>query len=223
MDLCFLSSFTVLLLISLVFLYDAAVAVAATECRYVERKALQCVKKPQIILEGDVELAKKYCHDNSWHQAVDCLQDLMDVCPSDTMEGQRLRKYVNVDNTRKSVNYLCENLGAFDKHSGCIKEGHKEISLCTDREMKRFKQPNSKELDKMESLCQFTKIAFDCLEKVLEYRCGAEANNFLFNVMTGLLPTECQENGSATIHLPSGWTLLLISLANVFLYVAEQS
>lgn len=72
-------------------------------------------------------------------------------------------------------------------------------------------------------LFRFTKIAFECLEKVLEYRCGPEANNFLFNVMTGLLPTECQETGSATIHLPSGWTLLLISLANVFLYVAEQS
>lgn len=222
MDLCFLSSFTVLFLIFLVCLCDAVTA--ATECRYVDRKALQCVKKPQIILEGDVELAKKYCHDNSWHRVVDCLQDLMDACPLDTPEGEKLRKYVNVDNTRKSVNYLCENLGAFDKHSGCIKEGHKEISVCTEREIKRYdRQHNSKELDKMERLCQFTKIAFECFEKVLEYRCGPESNNFLFNVMTGLLPTECQEIGSATIHLPSGWTLLLISLANVFLYVAEQS
>ena len=48
--------------------------------------------------------------DHLWHKAVDCLQDLMDACEGDNEEGQKLRKYVNVDNTRKSVNYLCENL-----------------------------------------------------------------------------------------------------------------
>lgn len=212
------------------FFYDAAVA-TNTQCIHVHRKALECVQKPNIILEGDVELAKRYCHDNSWHQAVDCLQDLMDACEGDYIEGPKLRKYINVDNTRKSVNYLCENLGAFDRHSGCIKEGHKEISVCTDTEKKRYdKQQNTKELNQMESVCLFTKIAFECLERVLEHRCGPEANNFLFNVMTGLVPTECQEMRSAasTIrhyhHLSSQWTIIILaSLASVLLSVAGQS
>ncbi|CAI9737308.1 Hypothetical predicted protein [Octopus vulgaris] len=158
--------------------------VFAANCENALQQAMDCTAggaKRNVIKEGNYEKAVTDCRERYHHKSVDCLEDVMERCQNDEAYGKTLKSYVDVDNTRKSVNYFCGNLGALKSHGDCIKKFHQEIEECTRRRLLQYSKDSSE--SSPHKICQFPRISLNCFEKVLDSRCGEAANNFLYNVM----------------------------------------
>ncbi|XP_014779274.1 uncharacterized protein LOC106875579 [Octopus bimaculoides] len=194
-------------------------AAFAAECQNALEQAMDCTKrgaKQKVIIEGNYEKAVKDCRERYHHKSVDCLEDVMERCKNDKVHGETLKLYIDVDNTRKSVNYLCENLGALKSHGKCIKNVHQEVVECTKLRVMQPKKDSSEST--VDRICQFTRISLDCFEKVLDSRCGEEANNFLYNVMAGPLPPICKQlNDNGTTRTQSFCLTVFMSMVTVLL------
>ncbi|CAI9737309.1 Hypothetical predicted protein [Octopus vulgaris] len=140
----------------------------------------------------------------------------MERCQNDEAYGKTLKSYVDVDNTRKSVNYFCGNLGALKSHGDCIKKFHQEIEECTRRRLLQYSKDSSE--SSPHKICQFPRISLNCFEKVLDSRCGEAANNFLYNVMVGTMPPICKQlNDNGTARTQSFCLTVFMSMVTVLL------
>ncbi|GAB1610101.1 hypothetical protein Ahia01_001296100, partial [Argonauta hians] len=196
--------------------------VLCSQCTDAVQTITDCIKqgRHRFIDGGNIEEAINDCRDKVFHKSVDCLETVMERCKDDETYGDFLQKYVDVDNSRKSVNYFCENLGALKSHRSCIRNVLKEVVECTESRLhNRRHQSKGGNNSAIDEVCSFTRTSLECYEKVLDSKCGEEANNFLYNVMTGFSPPICKKfKDSGTTQIPQSFCLTVFtSLATVLL------
>ncbi|XP_041349830.1 uncharacterized protein LOC121369065 [Gigantopelta aegis] len=145
---------------------------------------------------GKVETAKKACRERELHKAVDCLQVISDKCTGNTEREHILRMMVDVQNTRRSVEYFCNHLPVYEAHAECIAEQHHQQELCARNVKKNFetKVKATSNVDvMMTSTCRFFRAAVTCSEKILKCKCGEAAADIVVNMLNGFQPPKCLE------------------------------
>ncbi|KAK6176733.1 hypothetical protein SNE40_014975 [Patella caerulea] len=148
--------------------------------------------------KGKVEMAKRACRENQLDVAVKCLQDIIDVCQGNTEREHFLRMMIDVDNTRRSVQYFCSNLNIYENNADCIASLHGEQIRCAEEVRNNFKTKvkatNNMDVI-MTSTCRFFNTAVGCSRKVLQAKCGQDAVNIVVRTLLGFQPPKCKELG----------------------------
>lgn len=166
-----------------------------------------------------VQLASETCRDSRLRDVADCIQDILDRCRGTTDAEQTLQRLIDKDKTVNTVDYFCRHIRVYEKHAECIAKHHEETSNCSKDAHKSFKAKVNAgaNIDVLIiGTCRFHSVARGCLTNTTQEHCGATAANFVYTLLTGIMPPFCETMSPDTNGSDLN-SLSLTLLAGVFL------
>lgn len=141
-----------------------------------------------------IQVARETCRNDRLREAADCIEDIMDKCRGTTDQEQMLQQLIDKDKLLDTVDYFCRNFRVYETNAKCISRHHEEVSQCSDEAQQSFitKVNAGATMDVLIiGSCRFHAAARTCLTDTVEFHCGDEAAEFVYTLLTGLMPPYC--------------------------------
>lgn len=141
-----------------------------------------------------VQVARETCRNDRLREAADCIEGIMDKCQGTTDQEQMLQRLINKDKLLDTVDYFCRHFRIYEENAKCISRHHEEVSKCSLDAQRSFltKVSAGANMDVLISgSCRFHAVARTCLTDTVELHCGDTAANFVYTLLTGLMPPFC--------------------------------
>ncbi|XP_045164486.2 uncharacterized protein LOC123528659 [Mercenaria mercenaria] len=151
-----------------------------------------------------VQHASETCRDSRLRDVADCIQDILDRCRGTTDAEQTLQRLIDKDKVVNTVDYFCRHIRVYEEHAECIAKHHEETSNCSKEAHKSFraKVNAGANIDVLiMGTCRFHAVARGCLTNTTQLHCGGSAANFVYTLLTGLMPPFCETMNPEYSHV----------------------
>lgn len=142
-----------------------------------------------------VQVARETCRNDRLREAADCIEGIMDRCRGTTDQEQTLQRLIDKQKLLDTVDYFCRHFRIYEENAKCISRRHEEVSQCSSDAQESFltKLNAGATMDVLIlGSCRFHAVARTCLTDIVELHCGGKAANFVYTLLTGLMPPFCE-------------------------------
>lgn len=151
---------------------------------------------PKLSVSDRVRVVKETCREAKLRQVADCIQGIVDLCKGTTENEQMVQRLIDKDRLLSTVEYFCRYFRVYETHAECMFNHHEEVSECSRDATASFgtKMSSGANIDVlMMGSCRFHGVARACLTNTTLLRCGREAADFVYELLSGMSPPYCEE------------------------------
>ncbi|PVD24190.1 hypothetical protein C0Q70_14660 [Pomacea canaliculata] len=146
------------------------------------------------IERGQIQFAKDACRDRTLHDAISCLEKILEACQGNSDREHFLQNMIDTKKSRDVVDFFCSNIHVYESHAPCIASRHSALTQCLESQQKTM-QTKVKATSNMDFLmtsnCKYFQAADVCSRRVLGENCGQEALGMVVRVFSGFKPPIC--------------------------------